>query len=55
MRRLMRIRTSTWSATTAGISLVAWTPNLPRATPPGVVVTRLEGLALYDVDESGRR
>lgn len=49
MRDLMQLRPYQWSTQWSGLSLVVWDPATPIKVPAGVVATRLDGMAIYDV------
>jgi hypothetical protein len=49
MRSFLELRVSPFAREWSGVAAIAWAPNVPLTTPPGLVVTRFDGAALYDV------
>jgi hypothetical protein len=47
LRRFMGVHAGSWGTAVSGIGVVTWAPDLP-APPPGLSVTRLDGLAFYE-------
>jgi hypothetical protein len=48
VRRLLSLALPPPGRRVGGIGVVAWAPNVPATTPPGLRTTRLDGLALYE-------
>jgi hypothetical protein len=49
VRRFLELPHSDWSPELAGVAVVAWAPNIPVTTPPGIVRTPFDGAMLYEL------
>ena len=48
MRRFLDLHVPPWADDPAGVGVVTWAPNIPPATPAGLVRTTFGGLALFE-------